>query len=237
MRTTTIILLLLSAHLCRAQQIDRTTICGTDTVTIREHRGDFKAFVCQRGGDFGVRIELGYTSYHHSTHTQRWLGNYGGPNFGLILAYRKLNAGVRFKLATVNPRQNLVFNNDTLTALAKLNPARIDYFAGYSFDFKYNFSIEPYLGYSRNIFHVINEEELNTTYHIEPASGMIAGISVNKYFKLRKRDTFLAVFGNLGYATTQYQSTHPQLDKGYWEWTLGIAYKRFGEKEFYRRIK
>lgn len=237
MRTTTLLLLLFTAHLSWAQQIDRTITCGTDTVTVREHWGDLKAFICQRGGDFGARIELGYTNYYHSIQTRQWLGQYGGPNFGLILAYRKLNVGIRFKPATVIPQQNLVFNNDTLIALAKLNPVRIDYFAGYSFDFKYNFSIEPYLGYSRNSFHVINEADLNTTYQIEPASGMIAGISVNKYFKLKKKYQFLAVFGNLGYATTQYQSTHPQLDNGYWEWTLGIAYKGFWEKVFYKWIK
>ncbi len=230
------------------QNCNRDTICQMDTIVIQVHpekvhiKGKldssytYKAFKCSKYTDAGLRIDIGISHYYYNAPTRAWLGNHGGPSIGFVLAIRHWNVGFRFKPWTVNPKQNLVFNSDTLSELAKLNPVKLDYFLGYSFDFKYNISIEPYIGYSKTVFAVINEDEIKAKFSIPTANGIIGGLSINKYFKLKEAE-YIGIFANLGYSFVDYKATHKSLGLGYSEWTIGVAYKGFFKKEFYKRLK
>jgi hypothetical protein len=229
------------------QQLSREKRCNTDTLIAhidrRHHLGrdvndtatTYKAFDCTKISRFGLRLDIGFASYSYNDKTKRWLGNHPGPSFNFILVYEKFNLGFRFKPWTVNPGTQMIFGNDTLTRRADLNPVKLDYYMGYSIDMKNNFSIEPYLGLTRNMFIVINEDELNKTFHIRTATGLIAGVTFNKYFKL-KEFKFISAFAGAGYASTDFTKTNNKLDKGYFEWTIGVSCKGFFKKHFLERI-
>jgi len=230
---------------CFSQKQTKDTICLSDTLTIMPFRSmklskdsasSYKAIKCETTTNVGMRFEVGISKYYYNDKTQEWLGNHGGPNFNLILTLNKLNFGLRFKPWTVNPKTELSFDNIILPRYASLNPVKIDYYAGYSIDLNHKISIEPYLGFSKTIFYVINEVELQQTYSIPKANGLISGATFNKYFKINNSE-YIALFTNIGYSFVDYKKTNQNLGIGYFEWTIGIAYKGFFKKQFLKKIE
>ena len=231
----------LLANICYGQLYNKDKVCGTDTIYVdyrdlkTGERINYKAFECTQVAKAGIRIDLGYSSYSYNLRTKKWLGNHNGALFGLTLVHRKFNLGAKFKFASTTPKSQLVFNGDTLAYEAKLNPPKIDFYAGFSLDLKYNFSIEPYFGVTRNLFYVINEKELNKSFNIPKVHGLNAGVTLNKYFKL-KEFQFLSLFFTYGYGFTNFKKVNSSLGVGYSEWTLGLSYKAFAKKIFHERI-
>lgn len=212
--------------------------CETDTVIISRpfihlnSTNSYKGIYCNKTSDFGLRIDVGVSRYIYNKSTSNWLGNHNSLSIGFIFALRHFNFGFRFKPWTVNPSNELIFNSDTLTKSADLNPIKLDYFIGYSIDFKNNISFEPYIGLSRNIFKVINEQELKKNFSIPETNGLITGLSINKYFNLKEKK-FISIFLNIGYSFVNFNNVNSGLDRGYADITMGIAYKGF--TQFYNK--
>lgn len=241
--------LLFIDKLCYCQYYKNDTICSNDIVPIYRYVDNrFKLFrfydpvvidhyarCCETRSKIGYRLEIGVSKYQYSESVSNWIGNHWGSNFNFIIVYNKLNFGFRFKPWTVNPKSELLLNNNLLTHDAELNPIKIDYYTGYSFDFQNNISIEPSIGYTISSFHVINEKELNTTFDINSCSGLILGVTLNKYIKTNKYE-HISMFSRISYGFVDYQRTHNNLGFGYYELNLGLAYKYYFEKRFYKRI-
>jgi len=226
---------------CYGQLYNKDKICKSDTVYV-EHISiktfepiTFKAVECTQVSKIGFRFDLGIAKYYYNDRTKDWLGNHYGSSVGLFISFQQLNIGFRFKPWTVNPKSVLVFNSDTLPLKAKLNPIKFDYFIGYSIDFR-NISVEPYFGLTRNVFEVINQDELGKEFDIKSVNGIIGGFSFNKYFRIKEYQ-FISAFLNVGYATANFSKTNNNLANGYWECAVGIAYKGFGKRRFYERLK
>jgi len=239
--------LLITVNVCG--QIDNEVFCYPDTVSIEApvlrhvQKSTFeiasftpyKFIWCEKRSKIGARLEIGVSSFHYNKSTRDWIGNHVAPNFNFIFVYDKFNFGFRFKPFTVSPEKELLFDNKTLRQEANLNPIKLDFYLGYSFDFKH-LSIEPYLGLSRNNFVVINQNELNETFSIPSATGFINGITVNKYFKT-KNYKYISIFSNVGYSIIDYKKVHSTLGANYFEWTLGVALKGFFTKNFRQKIE
>lgn len=148
----------------------------------------------------------------------------------------KLNFGFRFKPWSIDPKKEMEFNGQTLPTTARLNNIRLDYYVGYSLDFEKLISLEPYAGYNRTSFLVIVEDKLNQEFTFNKTGGLIIGTTVNKYFKLKDYG-YISVFGTVGYGFVDYKKVHPDLDNGYFEWNVGIAYKGFLTQLFYRKVE
>lgn len=228
--------------LCYGQQYNKEKACGIDTITIdlidrkTGERIQYKALECTQVGKAGIRFDIGRSSYSYDQKTKKWLGNHGAALIGLSFVHGKLNIGAKFKLASTSPASKLAFNGDTLPLNAKLNPPKIDLYAGYSFDLEHNISIEPYIGLTRNLFYVINEDELNKNFNIRPSHGLLTGLTLNKYFRL-KEFQFISVFLKYAYGFTNFRKTHPALGRGQSEWALGLSYKVFAKKRFHYKIQ
>lgn len=224
------------------QQYNRDRICGTDTISVdyvhrmTGKRIQYKAFECTQVSKLGIRFDVGFNTYSYNARTKLWLGNHNGAIFGLVFAYKNFNLGFHFKPATVSPGSELIFNGDTLRKNAQLNPIKIECDLSYSIDFKYNFSMEPYIGFTRNSFHVINEEDINKTYTIPNSFGMTAGVTINKYFKLKELK-FISLFVRYGYGLTDFKKTNDQLGTGYSDLAIGLSYKAFYKRKFLNRFQ
>lgn len=239
-RVLPLIFVLLSTH-AFGQNYERNSICGNDTIEVdyisikTGARVQYKAFECTKVSKLGIRIDIAFNHYRYNAKTENWLGNHNGPLLGLTIAYGNFNFGVKFKPATVRPKQNLDFNGEQLTNNAKLNPNKIDYDFSYSVDFKHNISLEPYIAFTANSFPVVNEEELGKTYHINKTKGFTAGVALNKYFRL-KDFQFFSVFAKYGYGLTDFKKVNSSLGFGYSDIAIGIAYKGFFKQLFLKRI-
>lgn len=237
-----IFFLFILAYTCYGQLYDREKHCGTDTIKVDTYNrmtGEsikYKAFECTQVSNFGIRLDIGFNTYSYNNNTRQWLGNHNGALFGLTVAYKNFNFGVKFKPATINPKSELVFSGETLPKNAKLNPIKFDYDVSYSLDLKYNFAIEPYVALTINSFYVINEEDLNKNFNISKSTGLTTGLALNKYFKL-KEFKFLAVFVKYGYGFTDFKKTNSQLGMGYSDFSVGLAYKAFYKRKFLNPIK
>ncbi len=224
------------------QQYNRNKLCGTDTVAVdyvhrmTGQRIQYKAFSCTQASALGIRFDVGFNTYAYNARTRSWLGNHNGALFGLALVYKNFNLGFSFKPATVNPQTALMFNGDTLGNNADLNPIKIQCDLGYSIDFLYNFSVEPFIGFTRHSFHVINEKDLNKNYIIRKAFGVTTGVTLHKYFRLKELK-FMSLFVKYGYGFADFKRTHPQLGAGYSDLSFGISYKAFYKRKFLQRIK
>lgn len=232
----------LSVNFCNAQLYNRNPTCGTDTIHVSYRNRmtwdsvDYLAFDCLGVGKAGIRFDFGHVRSLYNRPTENWLGNHSGVIVGVALVHDKFNIGLRLKAETnKNPNSELLFNGDTVPYEARLNPVRVDFYAGYSLDLKFNFSIEPYIGITRNIFHVINEEELNKEFSIPRFTGLNAGITLNKYFRL-KEFQFLTIFLSYGYGSSNFKKMNSTLGSGYTEWSFGLAYKVFAKKSFHKKI-
>lgn len=226
------------------------TICSTDTIVVEpdsswdpypvksvtSNQPPYKIVRCRTRSNIGCRLEVAVSSYYYGEKTATWLGQHGGPDFNFILAADHLNAGFRFKPWTIDPEKELVFDGQTLPTAAKLNNIRLDYYVGYSFDFEKLISVEPYAGYNRTLFYVINEDDLQKQFRLEKTGGLIIGTTLNKYIRIKEYE-YLSIFGTAGYAFVNYRKVHPDLDNGYFEWNLGIAYKGFATKRFNRKVE
>ncbi|MDL2314799.1 hypothetical protein LJC16_00890 [Bacteroidales bacterium OttesenSCG-928-C19] len=230
------------------QRVDNAIYCSSDTLFVEPNLAirhiqkeqidsipAYRMVFCERNSKFGIRFEIGVSSFHYSKNTKDWIGNHIAPNFNFIFTYDKLNFGFRFKPFTVNPKEELLFDGKLLTKEAKINPIKLDFYVGYSFDFKH-FSVEPYLGLSHNKFIVINQDELNQTFSFPNVNGFINGVVINKYFRINKYE-YIAVFSNIGYSIIDYKKVHNSLSANNFEWSLGVAYKGFFTKRFSRKIE
>ena len=224
-------------------------ICSTDTLTVEPYismkhtpkkannlnQELFKIVKCRTRSTVGFRMDVAISNYYYGDKTTSWLGQHGGPNFNFILVVNKLNFGLRFKPWTIDPKKEMAFNGQILPTTANLNNIKLDYYTGYSMDFGRLISVEPYLGYNRTSFLVINEDELNQKFSFNKTGGLILGTTLNKYFKIKEHE-YMSVFGTVGYGFIDYRKVHPDLDNGYFEWNIGIAYKGFGIKQLDKRV-
>lgn len=230
-----------SVNLCQAQMCHKDKVCGADTIHVNYRdlktgdRNSYDAFLCTQVSPLGMRLNFGFSSFSYYGGTRKWIGNHNAGVFGLSVVYGKFNVGLNFKLTTVTPATKLVFSGDTLTKAAKLNPVKADFYAGYSLDLDKNFSIEPHLGLTRNVFYVINEKELNQSFSIPKIYGLTPGVTLNKYFKSRDFQ-FFSVFISYHYGFTNFRKINPALGKGYSEWTIGLAYKVFAKRTFHEKL-
>ncbi|NVN94237.1 MAG: hypothetical protein HXX18_03015 [Bacteroidetes bacterium] len=225
-------------------------ICSTDTLTVEPYfstkyypkkldtlnQKPYKIVECRTRSNIGFRFEIAVSNYYYNKKTTSWIGQHGSPNFNFILVLDKLNFGFRFKPWTINPKKEMNFNGQKLPITAKVNVIKLDFYLGYSFDFEKLISIEPFAGYNSSSLLVINEDVLNQKFTFDNTGGLIIGTTFNKYFKL-KEYAYLSVFGTVGYGFVNYTKVHPDLDNGYFEWNLGIAYKGFATKRFNNKVK
>jgi hypothetical protein len=234
---TLMVTLILHACIAHGQQYNRDAVCGSDTEQVRYvslrsiEPVNYQAFRCRQVSRWGIRPEIGRSSYVYTPQTARWLGKHNGASFALYVAYGDFNLGARFILATVTPQTELMLDGKPLTGEAKLNPNKGEYSAGYSLNLKYNFCLEPYIAITKNEFRVINEDSLQQHYQIPRVSGFTAGIGLNKYFRLTDFQ-FLTLFVRYGHGFTDFGKVHSSLGVGYSEWCFGLAYKGFAQKFF-----
>jgi len=243
-----LLIVIITGSTALGQKWDKEIICSTDTFVIEPFKNikdyliiqdtlqSYKIVKCATRSNVGIRFDVGVANYYYGQNTTSWIGQHGGPNFNFILALNKVNVGFRFKPWTIEPHKEMKFDGVILPTYAKLNSIKLDYYVGYSFDFKWLISMEPYVGYNRSIFKVINEDELKQTYSFAKTGGLIMGTTINKYFEIGKYE-YLSVFGSIGYGFVDYSKVHPELDSGYLEWNLGISYKRYFNKYFSRKVE
>ncbi len=185
--------------------------------------------------NIAMKFELGMSNYYYGKNTTDWIGQHGGPCVNFTLIVNHLDIGYRIKPWSVIPKKELNFNGIIVPTTAILNPVKKDFYVGYSFDFNNLISIEPYVGYNFSSFIVINEDELNQQFDFNKTGGLIIGTSFYKYFDI-KEPGYFSVFGTVGYGFINYSKVHQSLDNGYFEWSLGIAYKSssliFGRRKF-----
>ncbi len=232
------------------QKWDKEPICSADTLIVEPHlpmkyipknldtlnQKPYRIILCRTRSNVGFRAEIGFSNYYYRKQTTSWIGQHSSPNFNFILTIDKLNFGFRFKPWTINPKKEINFEGQTIPTTAKLNSIKLDYYIGYSLDFEKLISIEPYIGYNRSSFIIINEDEINKEFSFVKSGGLIIGTTLNKYFKI-KEAKYISVFGTAGYGFVNYEKIHPDLDNGYFEWNIGVSYKGFLTKRFNKRIK
>jgi len=229
-----------------SQRIDKEILCCRDTFVFQgqvkikgKEKIDsvytYKSQLYKKRSIFGLRLDLGFAKYSYNDKTASWLGNHGGPVFNFSMALKTVNLGVRFKPWTVNPREELTFDGILLPKEALLNPIKLDYYIAYSIDFKRNISIEPSVGYTSSYFKVINEDKLGQSYSFTNTGGPVYEITINKYFGIHEYEYF-CVFGSVGFANVDFKKVHENLDSGYFEYAIGIAFKDFFRKQYYKKI-
>lgn len=232
------------------QKWDSEIICSTDTLIVEPYvsmkhypekmdsvnQEPYKIVQCRTRSNVGFRMDIAVSNYYYADNTTSWIGQHGGPNFNFVLVVNKFNFGFRFKPWSIDPKKEMDFNGKILPTTASLNNIRLDYYVGYSLDFEKLISVEPYVGYNRTSFLVINEDELNQEFSFNKTGGLIVGTTLNKYFRIKEYE-YISVFSTVGYGFVDYKKIHPDLDNGYFEWNLGVAYKGFATKRFNKRIK
>ena len=231
------ILLLFASIPVFAQNVDRTTVCGTDTINVSSPRpATYKAFDCVRASNLGLRIETGVSRFQYDARTAGYLGKVHGPLFGIALAYKNFNVSMRTHLSSVAPQKDLLVGEDTITAKGRINPTVLHYALAYSLNIKYNFAAEPFIGFSKSIFTARkHRDDRNETGTLRKTYGAIAGLTVNKYFKVHDLD-FIALFASGAWSSANLGHMDDHFGKGYFEWSVGVAYKAFYYWHFDKRI-
>lgn len=180
---------------------------------------------CTERGFMSIGFDMGFSRFYFHNETTQWLGSPIGGNSAIYVTFNRLIFGVGFNVATINPKKELVFGSKTLTPNAKMNHLKLDYYIAYSFDFKYNFSIEPRVGVGNLFFQVLNEDELNQKFNLPNRYGLTGGAVVRKYFIVDRRNLFISVYSGLNYGLNNYSKIHSELSGYSWNWSVGISLK------------
>ena len=194
-----------------------------------------KILRCISSSPFGLRLGIGYSRFNYNDGTSDWIKNHAAPDFNISLAIENANLGFRFKPWSTNPKKSLDINGESLPILAKLNPVKLDYYISYNFNLQNNIALEPALGYSKSLFIVINEDDLGKEFNIPSIGGLMTSFTLSKYLRF-KYNEFFAIYGNVEYAFIDYSKLNPDLGKGYFNWTIGLAFKGYFKKLILQRI-
>lgn len=249
LRILAITAFVLGSQLAFGQRWVPETICATDTLVVEPLRSmkeapdkvssevkyPYRIVQCRTRSEVGFRLDFAVSGYRYKDETAEWIGQHGSPAFGFILVYDKINAGMRFKPWTISPLKELSPSGETVPVTARMNVIKMDYVAGYSFDFEKRFSVEPYIGYNRSSFNVINETELDQKFNIRKTGGLIVGTTLNKYFPMNNYN-YISVFATVAYGFVDYKIVHPALGNNYFEWSVGIAVKTYATKFFNKKV-
>jgi hypothetical protein len=195
-----------------------------------------KILRCISSSPIGLRFGVGFSYYYYNKSTSDWLGNHGGPDFSITLAIENANFGLRFKPWTMNPQNPIEINGDILPMAAKLNPVKINYFFSYNFNIQHDITLEPAIGYSACSFIVLNEDDLGQEFNIPKTGGLLTSFTINKYLRF-KYNEFFSIFTTAEYAFVDYSKLNPELDNGYFSWTIGLAFKGYFKKQVLKRVK
>ena len=84
--------------------------------------------------------------------------------------------------------------------------------------------VSPGLRGGLNLARLTNIDNNNTKsdFYI----GGLVDIKFNKYFEV-KRYTYVSIYGTMGYTYADLKNIHPQFNNGFYEWNIGLAYKRY----------
>lgn len=229
------------------QQFQDQIICSVDTVVVtvdtqREYikvPGDtsysYRAVLCTKRANAGFGFGMGGLKCSYNSATSEWLGTHGGVFVNFFIPINRFSLGFNMILATANQRKELVYNKDTIRTTAQVNPSKLEYYLGYSVNFKYNFSLEPFLGISKSIFYV--KDTLYSKKEFSPPSimGFFGGASIKKYFRFEEY-VWLTLFTSVGYSVTDYRKINKDLGIGYYEWVIGAGFKQYLTRKFHKRI-
>lgn len=238
---TTLLVALCYSSVMHAQNYSTLPVCGTDTIHVN-HRNmhsaktiHYDAFLCNSVSKWGIRTEIGRSSFQYTPATSRWLGRHAGGSFALHVAYGKVNVGARAVLTTTKLQMPMQVDGQLLPTEARLNPAKIEYSVAYTQHIVANFCVEPFVAITSNKFYVTNEDTLKAHYQIPQVNALTAGVGVHKYFTIAQYQ-YLCAFVRYAHCFANFGKVNPTLGKGYDEWQMGIAFKMFGARKYHRVI-
>ena len=171
--------------------------------------------------NYSMGMGLSYSKYYYAPETSSWLSDFSAPSIYILGRYRQFELLLTFRPTTINPKRNLVFNADTLTAAAQLNPIKLDLSLGYKVKLTNNSLFTPYLGYSISSFTVINEDQIGKKYDIPSTSGITLGANISYLLPVSFAWDIEFLLG-AHYSFIDYSKVHPSLGKNYWGVDLGI---------------
>ena len=62
---------------------------------------------CEQSIPYGLKFEVGYSRYFYDSKMANWIGQHGGPSFGLIFSYENFDVGLRFRPWTLYSKSDL----------------------------------------------------------------------------------------------------------------------------------
>ncbi len=251
-RISIALLLLCFAGFASAQKWQQQIVCNQDTLIVQpiayrskgptpdtvyvQDSSSYKIVKCQTRSKAGFRMDLGFSNHHYGNNMTSWIGQHGSPNFNFYAVYERITFGIRMKPWTIDPKTELVIQEQLLPLEAQLNIIKSDIILGYSYDFNHLISAEPFVGLNTNHLLVINEDEIDQSFQFNKLRSLILGTSINKYFKIQEHE-YVALFGTVGYSLTDYSKLNSSLESGYWELGFGLSYKGFFTKNVSLRVE
>jgi hypothetical protein len=220
------------------QQYNKSKTCGKDTIWVTERKFDnvnrYKAVECEQVSKLGIRLEFAVAGFNYNKPTRAWLGSRKGISLGLIVPYENFSVGIRCKFMSISSQSALSLDSFVVPQGSRVNPVKIDYFVSYSFNFPFNLSAEPYIGYSQNSVRLLDRSKDNGN-RSAITGGIITGLALNKYFRIKDYQ-FVALFLSGGYSFADFSKINPALGRGYAEWSVGVAYKGFTKRSIKSKI-
>jgi hypothetical protein len=181
--------------------------------------------------NFGIQMSVGPTKYFYDNKTENYFGNHWDPHFKLAFYYKNIFLGFEFKPATVNPKDTLYFNTGNLFNEAKLNIIKTNIEIGYTINLPLNLAIEPFIGYLKTTFLVINESQINKNFNLKPCKGFTGGFIITKFIDFNSSGQYMIIYLNNNLNYSDYSNMNSYLGNYFYAIELGIGIKVwFGKK-------
>lgn len=183
-----------------------------------------------------IKNSLGGLNFTDGFGNSNNLKSHYGISYGITAYFRKnifLNSTWHKSSATLT--QDLLLKEDLFPKDSTFHFNGWNINIGYVFNLNRNFSFEPYLGISENMYRV---EEYNTGEVLEYFNtGFIPlGVSLNWYFGFsEKTNNHFSLFLNNYICFTNMKELHPDFDNWSYVFEFGIAYRIDEVTRFERR--
>jgi len=177
---------------------------------------------------WGIKFEI--EGLLHQKLNQDFVKNKLVTAGGFSVFYKKFFLNNEVYTVEFSPIKEMHFDNKIFDNTAEFISINFNTVIGYSYNYNNNWGSDFRIGVNLTDIDLKNSEEINEVYMSNFVMGVIVGISLDRYIKL-KDFKYLVLGLGIDYYSTNYQSISSNLNRSSMNYSLTIGYKFWFSKK------
>ena len=175
---------------------------------------------------FGIGLDIGVSYYKYGQSLNKFIGNHGGPSFGINLNGMFLSNtwfvfGFNYKPWTTRSKSELLSSKDTLSENSLFNPVKTELYLGIRALKIKNTEFVVNVGNLKETYNFHQSETIKENVQITGLWGYQVGVSINQVFEQDWGFSRLSFKTN--YVAMNYSELDARFENGYLEFSVNFG--------------